>query len=85
MPHGGDYKPIACIAHEHLEFAVLRRQRLALEIDDDAGVKRLTVLPLDVCTRAGAEWLVFRDDTGAEARLRLDRIRTFVLADSASS
>jgi Rho-binding antiterminator len=70
-----DYVPIACIAHERLEFAVLKRQRLHLRYKDKAGtVLTADVLPLDVYTRDGAEWLKARDQTGVESVIRLDRI-----------
>jgi Rho-binding antiterminator len=72
-----DYVPIACSEHERLEFAVLRRQRLVLQVLDESGNTRtLTVLPTDVATRAQAEWLTYRDDSGAEGVVRLDRIQS---------
>ena len=70
-----DYVSIACIEHERLEFAVLRRQKLTLEVSDEAGVTRvLVVLPTDVATRDQAEWLTYREDSGAVGIVRLDRI-----------
>jgi len=72
-----DYVPIACIEHERLEFAVLRRQKLVLRMQDESGNDRtLTVLPTDVATREQAEWLTYRDDSGAEGVVRLDRIQS---------
>ena len=70
-----DYQPIACVAHERLEFAVLRRQRLNLVWRDEAGETRAdTVLPVDVETQAGAEWLSIQYGDGQRERIRLDRI-----------
>lgn len=70
-----DYQPIPCVAHERLEFAVLRRQPLLLRYRLEAGGERQArVLPVDVHTRAGAEWLVVRDEAGVEDVVRLDRI-----------
>ena len=70
-----DYVPIACVEHERLEFAVLRRQRLLLRYRDEAGAEQeAAVLPLDVYTRDGAEWLKMRDRAGVETVIRLDRI-----------
>ncbi len=66
-----DYLPIPCIQHERLEFAVLTKQWLALEVD---GVAQ-RLLPLDVYTRNGAEWLQAQTDTGETVTLRLDRLR----------
>lgn len=73
-----EYVPIACIEHEKLEFAVLRRQKLHLEYLDDSGSARAGVmLPTDVATRDGAEWLSFRDQDGQDWVVRLDRIIAF--------
>lgn len=72
------YEPIPCIQHERLEFATLKRQRLWLEYQSEEGVKREKVLPLDVATKAGAEWLTFRPEGEEGARVvRLDRILAF--------
>ncbi len=73
-----DYVPIACMDHERLEFAVLRRQKLRLDYREEGGqiVVRM-VLPTDVATREGAEWLSYREIgslEGTESILRLDRI-----------
>lgn len=70
-----DYQPIACIEHERLEFAVLRRQTLRLAYRDEGGQPLArTVLPTDVATRDGAEWLSCREADGTEYVIRLDRI-----------
>lgn len=75
------YVPIACVEHERLEFAVLRRQRLLLRVLDESGNARtLTVLPTDVATREQAEWLTYREDSGAVGVARLDRILSAVPA-----
>jgi transcriptional antiterminator Rof (Rho-off) len=66
-----DYAPIACVAHEKLEFAVLKGRRLRLrcrEIGEIAG------LPVDVYTQDKAEWLKLRDEAGVEHVIRLDHI-----------
>lgn len=69
------YAPISCMAHERLEFAVLRRQRLSLHFLDGHGAEQtLVVLPTDVYTRDGAEWLTCRTDAGQTQVIRLDRI-----------
>ena len=70
-----DYVPIACVAHERLEFAVLKRQRLRLRyIDETSAEQSATVMPLDVYTRDGAEWLSAGVEGGGECIVRLDRI-----------
>jgi len=65
-----DYRPIACADHERLEFAALTKQWLDVTVD---GAPR-RLLPLDVYTRAGAEWLRAEMEGGEQVTLRLDRL-----------
>jgi Rho-binding antiterminator len=67
-----DYRPIACADHERLEFAALTRQWLVLQVTagDSVGSQRL--LPRDVYTREGAEWLLAETEAGEQLILRLD-------------
>ena len=67
-----DYRAIACSDHERLEFAALKRQWLELSVTtgDRAGRQRL--MPLDVYTRDGAEWLLAETPSGEQQTLRLD-------------
>jgi len=69
-----DYQPIPCIDHERLEFAALTRQWMEIGITegDITAVKKL--LPRDVFTREGAEWLVAETEAGDMLTLRLDRL-----------
>jgi len=64
------YRPIACADHERLEFAALTGQWLELRVD---GVAQ-RLLPLDVFTRDGAEWLRARDESGVSRIIRLDQL-----------
>lgn len=66
------YRSIACADHERLEFAALTRQWLDVKVTagDRSGRQRL--LPVDVYTRDGAEWLVAENETGERLTLRLD-------------
>jgi len=70
-----DYRAIACSDHERLEFAALKRQWLDVNVTtgDRAGAQRL--LPLDVYTREGAEWLLAETASGEQLTLRLDWLR----------
>lgn len=74
------YVPIACAAHERLEFAVLRRRHLQLTWLSEDGLTQTCerVLPLDVATRDGAEWLTIKRCDREPERVRLDRIRSAV-------
>lgn len=69
-----DYVPVACAFHERLEFSVLRRQRLLLRYRVGDGVEEGVVLPTDVVTRDGAEWLGYRTEDGRSGWLRLDTL-----------
>jgi len=64
------YRPIPCIQHERLEYAALTKQWLDAKVDGET--RRL--LPLDVFTRDGAEWLLAETDDGDQLTLRLDRL-----------
>jgi Rho-binding antiterminator len=64
------YAPIPCIQHERLEFAALTKQWLDVKVD--GAMQRL--LPLDVATRDGAEWLLAQTEGGGQLTLRLDRL-----------
>lgn len=72
-----EYLPISCMQHERLEFSVLRRIPLLLKYraEDDNRMER--VMPLDVATRTGAEWLKFSREDGSVEEIRLDRIVSF--------
>ncbi|NCS66183.1 MAG: transcriptional antiterminator, Rof [Hydrogenophilales bacterium CG03_land_8_20_14_0_80_62_28] len=72
-----DYVPITCVDHDRLELAVLKRRKLYLRLRDGDGWTELDVLPLDVYTQAGAEWLRVITDGGREITLRLDSILEF--------
>lgn len=69
-----DYQPIACMQHERLELAVLRRLPLQIMLRDE---RALHGLALDVYTQSGAEWLKFRSAAGVEELIRLDQIASF--------
>jgi Rho-binding antiterminator len=66
-----DYRSIACADHERLEFAALTKQWLDVRVGGEA--QRL--LPLDVYTRDGAEWLLAENESGEQLTLRLDTLR----------
>jgi Rho-binding antiterminator len=67
-----DYQPIACSDHERLEFAALKRQWLEVNVKAGDRPGRQRLLPLDVYTRDGAEWLVAETESGEKLMLRLD-------------
>lgn len=70
-----DYRAIACSDHERLEFAALTRQWLDVTVGEGDPAGRQRLLPLDVYTRDGAEWLLAETEAGEKLTLRLDRLR----------
>jgi Rho-binding antiterminator len=69
-----DYCPISCALHERLEFSVLRGSFLQIEYIAPQGRVVERILPLDVATRNGAEWMKFRKEDGRVEEIRLDRL-----------
>ena len=67
-----DYQPIACADHERLEFAALKRQWLDVTVKAGDRLGRQRLLPVDIYTRDGAEWLVAETESGERLTLRLD-------------
>ncbi|MEJ2620334.1 MAG: hypothetical protein P8163_08730 [Candidatus Thiodiazotropha sp.] len=69
------YQPIACGLHESYQYAVMTRTQLDLSWRDALGaLHQARVLPVDVITRNGGEYLIIHDRTGEEVAVRLDRI-----------
>jgi len=70
-----NYKPISCGLHENFQLAVMRRAPLELSWrTDEESVRHATLLPRDVFTRQGAEFLEVEGQDGERLRIRLDRI-----------
>ena len=70
-----DYRPIACSDHDRLEFAALKRQWLDVSVTAGGRAGHQRLLPLDVYTRDGAEWLLAETESGEQLTLRLDSLR----------
>ncbi len=69
------YLPISCVNHERLEFAVLKKQWLDMEVLSDSKAERCRLLPVDVYAQSGVEWLEAQTESGERIKLRLDQIR----------
>lgn len=70
-----DYQPIPCADHERLEYAALTRQWLEVTTRTGEPEGRIRLLPLDVYTRNGAEWLQAELESGERRVLRLDELK----------
>jgi Rho-binding antiterminator len=70
-----DYIPIDCELYSQYELAIIRRQRLRVAWRDTTGNCYLqALLPVNLQTRDGAEFLLARTTRGKLLELRLDRI-----------
>ncbi|MGE5624867.1 MAG: transcriptional antiterminator, Rof [Bacillota bacterium] len=70
-----DYQPIACGLYSQYESAVMHRTPLTLCWRGADGMSHLeTLVPEDLVTRNGEEFLVVRNGAGEQFRVRLDRI-----------
>lgn len=67
-----DYRPISCISHERLEYAVMKKQWLEIEVRQGEHAGRQRLQPLDVYAREGVEWLEAQTEAGETLTLRLD-------------
>jgi transcriptional antiterminator Rof (Rho-off) len=72
---GSDYQPIACAHYDVFESAITRRQRLQLVWNEEGMDHAQSVLPTDLETRAGEEFLIARDANNQPLKIRLDKIR----------
>jgi transcriptional antiterminator Rof (Rho-off) len=75
---GSDYQPITCASYDIYEIAITRRQRLQLVWNADGVDHTQSVLPTDMETRAGEEFLLARDAHNNPLKIRLDKIRKVI-------
>jgi Rho-binding antiterminator len=70
-----DYTPIDCSLYSEYELAIMHGKRLRVSWRDADGPARIEVLvPIDLRTCQGEEFLVVIDRHGTERQIRLDRI-----------
>ncbi|NOR40540.1 MAG: transcriptional antiterminator, Rof [Gammaproteobacteria bacterium] len=73
-----DYRPVDCDLHSEYELVIMQRSKIMLTWQDVAGsVHTEAVLPLDLLTHSGEEFMVFSTGAGSECEIRLDHIRSF--------
>jgi len=71
-----DYRPIDCGLYSEYELAIIRRRPLHLVWAEGNVIFDRIVLPRDLETRDGAEYLHAEYETGELLTIRLDRIRS---------
>ena len=69
------YRPISCDTYAELELAVMQRRRLQLTWHEGNVCFTLAVMPLDLETERGQEFLHCRLPSGERVRVRLDHIQ----------
>ena len=70
MTNTDTYQPIACEMHSVLELAIMRAH--GLEVVLDHHVQK--ILPIDIVTKDGAEFLIFLDQNNTKCEVRADKI-----------
>jgi len=68
------YHPIACASYEQYEMAILRRRPIRLVYRHDGVQQEETVMPVDLRTTQGQEFLGVQRSGGDTAEIRLDTI-----------
>lgn len=68
------YRPISCAAYSALELAIISRRRLRLMWHAGNVCFVYPVMPLDLETKSGREFLHGRLPSGERIRVRLDHI-----------
>ena len=69
------YEPIACGQHSRYELAVMHRVELQLAWrDEDGGAHIGKVIPTDIKTIDGEEFLIAQSSDGTLHEIRLDKI-----------
>ncbi len=69
------YTPVSCEIYSRYELAILHRAWLRVLWHGRRGPRLERLLPLDLRTHRGAEYLIARTPGGVPRVMRLDRIR----------
>ena len=76
-----DYRPVDCVVHSEYELAIMQRRRLRITWSgNDATTRSEVVMPTDLYTRQGEEYLIVTRNDGQFEHIRLDRIISYHLA-----
>ena len=70
-----DYTPVDCGLHSRYELAIMQHQQVRLSWQAEATLHTETVLPTDLVTRNGEEFLRITRAGGNSLDIRLDHIR----------
>ncbi|ABI57790.1 transcriptional antiterminator, Rof [Alkalilimnicola ehrlichii MLHE-1] len=76
-PDNDDYRPISCERYAELELHIMHARRLRVAWRTPQGQHIDTLIPEDLHTRDGAEYLVARNRLGEAFIIRLDQLQRF--------
>lgn len=65
------YSPVSCTLYDELALAISRGKSIELSIDDDNAIESINVVPVDIFSKNGEEYLKIEGDR----LIRLDYIR----------
>ncbi|WP_428087437.1 hypothetical protein [Candidatus Thioglobus sp.] len=65
-----DYQRISCADHSTFELAIMRAQSMRVEINAEL----VSIKPIDLITKKGAEFLVFINQQNQQQTLRVDQV-----------
>jgi Rho-binding antiterminator len=75
-----DYVPVDCGVYSEYELAIMHRDKLRLSWHDAAGNAHIgVVMPTDLRTRNGAEFMIVTEQDGSTLEIRLDRILQYTV------
>jgi len=69
------YRPVSCVSYDVFEIAILHHSRLHLTWTENNILHDQVIMPLNLETLNGEEFLITRTSTDDVLRIRLDRIR----------
>lgn len=76
------YTPIDCDLHSQYELAIMQHHKVNLRWHENGTTRQETVLPVDLITREGMEFLKIRIHDEEPREIRLDRIVEFEVRGS---
>ena len=76
-----DYRPVDCGLHSEYELAIMHASMLRVSWRDSCGAKHTgLLLPTDLYSRNGEEFMVAQTPSGETLEIRLDRISGYTPA-----
>lgn len=78
MSEGESYTPVSCERHSEFELLILHNRKIILNWHDKMHIQhKAVVIPKDIQTRSGEEFLLVIDNNNEQHQIRLDYIQDF--------